>query len=99
MLGWAMEMGASQPAIAEHAKPTLSDEQQGVLTQALINVNTTRVHGVTISTVLLRCVLLANQAQRLQLLCRYNITNTSSVLSVRMVSSRVSQQSPKMHWT
>eukprot|EP01082_Thalassiosira_pseudonana_P003493 g3574.t1 g3574 contig12:2350866-2353254(+) len=53
MLGWAMEMGASQPAIAEHAKPTLSDEQQGVLTQALINVNTTRVHGVTISTVLL----------------------------------------------
>lgn len=28
MLGWVMEMGASQAAIAEHAKPTLSDEQQ-----------------------------------------------------------------------
>ncbi len=53
MLGWAMEMGASQAAIAEHAKPTLSDEQQGVLTQALVNFNTTTVHGVTIATVLL----------------------------------------------
>jgi len=53
MLGWAMEMGASQAAIAEHAKPTLSDEQQGVLTQALVNFNSTTVHGVTISTVLL----------------------------------------------
>lgn len=53
MLGWAMEMGASQAAIAEHAKPTLSDEQQGVLTQALVNLNSTTVHGVTISTVLL----------------------------------------------
>ena len=54
MLGWALEMGASQTAIAEHAKPTLSDEQQGVLTQALININSTSVHGVTIATVLLR---------------------------------------------
>ena len=54
MLGWAMRMGASQTAIAEHAKPTLSDEQQGVLTQSLININSTTVHGVTISTVLLR---------------------------------------------
>lgn len=54
MLGWAMEMGASQAAIAEHAKPSLSDEQQTVLTQALINVNSTTIHGVTISTVLLR---------------------------------------------
>eukprot|EP00986_Skeletonema_menzelii_P009930 scaffold4643_cov174-Skeletonema_menzelii.AAC.2 len=53
MLGWAMEMGASQAAIAEHAKPTLSDEQQSVLTQALVNFNTTTVHGVTIATVLL----------------------------------------------
>ncbi|KAL7528920.1 hypothetical protein ACHAXR_004062 [Thalassiosira sp. AJA248-18] len=53
MLGWAMEMGASQTAIAEHAKPTLSNEQQGVLTQSLININSTTVHGVTISTVLL----------------------------------------------
>ncbi|KAL7552789.1 hypothetical protein ACHAWF_016045 [Thalassiosira exigua] len=53
MLGWVMQMGASQTAIAEHAKPTLSDEQQGVLTQALVNVNSTSVHGVTISTVLL----------------------------------------------
>eukprot|EP00581_Thalassiosira_minuscula_P009567 CAMPEP_0183703710 /NCGR_PEP_ID=MMETSP0737-20130205/1353_1 /TAXON_ID=385413 /ORGANISM="Thalassiosira miniscula, Strain CCMP1093" /LENGTH=1131 /DNA_ID=CAMNT_0025930507 /DNA_START=86 /DNA_END=3481 /DNA_ORIENTATION=- len=53
MLGWAMEMGASQTAIAEHAKPTLSDEQQGVLTQSLVNINSTAVHGVTISTVLL----------------------------------------------
>jgi hypothetical protein len=49
-----MELGASQPAIAEHAKPTLSDEQQRVLTQSLVNLNTTTVHGVTISTVLLR---------------------------------------------
>ncbi|KAL7518373.1 hypothetical protein ACHAWX_003207 [Stephanocyclus meneghinianus] len=53
MLGWCMELGASQPAIAEHAKPTLSDEQQRVLTQSLVNLNTTTVHGVTISTVLL----------------------------------------------
>ncbi|KAL3782789.1 hypothetical protein ACHAW5_005743 [Stephanodiscus triporus] len=53
MLGWAMEMGASQTAIAEHAMPTLSAEQQGVLTQALININSTTHHGVTISTVLL----------------------------------------------
>lgn len=48
-----MELGASQSAIAEHAKPTLSDEQQRVLTQSLVNLNTTHVHGVTISTVLL----------------------------------------------
>jgi hypothetical protein len=48
-----MEEGASQSAIAEHAKPTLSDEQQRVLTQSLVNLNTTTVHGVTISTVLL----------------------------------------------
>ena len=54
MLGWVLEMGASQTAIAEHATPTLSDEQQGVLTQALISMNSTTVHGVTISTVLLR---------------------------------------------
>jgi hypothetical protein len=53
MLGWAMEMGASQTAIAEHAMPTLSSEQQGVLTQALININSTTHQGVTISTVLL----------------------------------------------
>ena len=45
-----MRMGASQTAIAEHAKPTLSDEQQSVLTQALVNINSTTVHGVTIST-------------------------------------------------
>ena len=54
MLGWCMELGASQSAIAEHAKPTMSDEQQRVLTQSLVNLNTTTVHGVTISTVLLR---------------------------------------------
>ena len=48
-----MELGASQSAIAEHAKPTLSDEQQRVLTQSLVNLNTTNIHGVTISTVLL----------------------------------------------
>lgn len=53
MLGYLMEMGASQAAIAEHAKPTLSNEQQGVLTQSLVNLNSTTVHGVTISTVLL----------------------------------------------
>ncbi len=54
MLGWVMEMGASQTAVAEHAKPTMSAEQQGVLTQTLVNINSTTVHGVTISTVLLR---------------------------------------------
>ena len=53
MLGWAMEMGASQTAIAEHAIPTLSEEQQTVLTQALNNINRTYHQGVTISTVLL----------------------------------------------
>ena len=52
-LAWVMEQGASQAAIAEHAKSSLSSEQQGVLTQALINTNSTDVHGVTISTVLL----------------------------------------------
>jgi nanoRNase/pAp phosphatase (c-di-AMP/oligoRNAs hydrolase) len=52
-LAWVMEQGASQAAIAEHAKESLSPEQQGVLTQALINTNSTQVHGVTISTVLL----------------------------------------------
>ena len=55
-LGWLMEMGASQAAIAEHSKGSLSTEQQGVLTQALLNMNSTNVHGVTVSTVLLRYV-------------------------------------------
>lgn len=53
-LAWVMEEGASQVAIAEHAQSSLSTEQQSVLTQALINTNFTVVHGVTISTVLLR---------------------------------------------
>ena len=52
-LAWVMEQGASQAAIAEHAQSSLSLEQQGVLTQALINTNSTVVHGVTVSTVLL----------------------------------------------
>jgi CBS domain-containing protein len=52
-LAWCLQQGASQAAIAEHAQSSLSNEQQGVLTQALIHVNTTNVHGVTISTVLL----------------------------------------------
>lgn len=52
-LAWVMEQGASQAAIAEHTRESLSPEQQGVLTQALINTNSTQVHGVTISTVLL----------------------------------------------
>lgn len=52
-LAWCLEQGASQAAIAEHAHPFLSREQQGVLTQALVNVNSTVVHGVTLSTVLL----------------------------------------------
>ena len=52
-LAWVMEQGASQAAIAEHAKESLSPEQQGVLTQAIINTNSTQVYGVTISTVLL----------------------------------------------
>ena len=52
-LAWVMEQGASQAAIAGHAQRSLSIEQQGVLTQALINTNSTVVHGVTVSTVLL----------------------------------------------
>jgi len=53
-LTWVMEQGASQTAIAEHAQSSLSPEQQGVLTQALINTNSTEIHGVTLSTVLLK---------------------------------------------
>lgn len=53
-LAWVMSQGASQAAIAEHAHSKLSREQQGVLTNALINTNSTVVHGVTVSTVLLR---------------------------------------------
>ena len=55
-LTWVMNQGASQAAIAEHAHSQLSREQQGVLTNALINTNSTIVHGVTVSTVLLRFV-------------------------------------------
>jgi nanoRNase/pAp phosphatase (c-di-AMP/oligoRNAs hydrolase) len=52
-LAWCLEQGASQAAIAEHAQSSLSQEQQGVLTQALINTNSTVIHGVTVSTALL----------------------------------------------
>jgi len=52
-LAWLMEVGASQTAIAEHSQGSLSTEQQGVLTQALLNMNSTVVHGVTVSSVLL----------------------------------------------
>ena len=52
-LAWCLSMGASQSAIAEHAQSSLSSEQQGVLTQALLQVNTTDVHGVKLSTCLL----------------------------------------------
>jgi len=52
-LGYVMKQGASQAAIAEHVKTSLSQEQQGVLTQTLINTNSTIIHGVTVSTVLL----------------------------------------------
>jgi nanoRNase/pAp phosphatase (c-di-AMP/oligoRNAs hydrolase) len=52
-LAWCLEQGASQVAIAEHAQSSLSSEQQNALTQSLINVNSTVVHGVTLSTVLL----------------------------------------------
>lgn len=52
-LAWTIDQGASQAAIAENAKASLSSEQQNVLTQALINTNFTNVHGVTVSTVLL----------------------------------------------
>ena len=55
-LAWTMEQGASQAAIAEHAQSSLSVEQQGALTNALVNTNSTVVHGVTVSTVLLRYV-------------------------------------------
>jgi len=53
-LAWLLESGASQAAISEHAQASLSQEQQGVLTQALLNTNATKIHGVTISTVLLK---------------------------------------------
>jgi len=52
-LAWVMAQGASQVAIAEHAQSSLSPEQQKVLTQALVNTNSTVAHGVTVSTVLL----------------------------------------------
>ncbi|KAL7569330.1 hypothetical protein ACA910_016872 [Epithemia clementina (nom. ined.)] len=52
-LAWCLEQGASQAAIAEHAQTSLSHEQQSVLTQALININSTQVHGISLSTVLL----------------------------------------------
>lgn len=52
-IAWCLSQGASQAAIAEHAQSSLSPEQQGVLTQALMNSNSTIVHGVTVSTVLL----------------------------------------------
>jgi len=52
-LGWVLERGASQPAIAEHARQSLSGEQQIALKQALINIDSVVVHGVTVSTVLL----------------------------------------------
>jgi nanoRNase/pAp phosphatase (c-di-AMP/oligoRNAs hydrolase) len=53
-LAWLLEIGASQMAIAEHARTSLSPEQQAVLTKALMNINSTTVYGVTVSTVLLR---------------------------------------------
>lgn len=53
-LAWLLSQGASQTAIAEHAQSGLSAEQQGVLTQALMNANATIVQGVTVSTVLLQ---------------------------------------------
>jgi len=52
-LAWVMHQGASQVAIAEHAQSSLSREQQTVLTQALVNANSTVAHGVTVTTVLL----------------------------------------------
>jgi nanoRNase/pAp phosphatase (c-di-AMP/oligoRNAs hydrolase) len=52
-LAWCLKMGASQAAIAEHAQSSLSREQQSILTKALLFANSTVVHGVTISTVLL----------------------------------------------
>ena len=52
-LAWCLGQGASQTAIAEHAQTHLSREQQNVLTQALVNVNSTTIHGITLSTVLL----------------------------------------------
>jgi len=52
-LSWVLGQGASQAAISEHARASLSQEQQGVLTNALVNVNSTMVYGVTVNTVLL----------------------------------------------
>jgi len=52
-LAWVMKQGASQAAIAENCHASLSQEQQGVLTNCLVNTNSTMIHGVTVSTVLL----------------------------------------------
>lgn len=52
-LAYTMEQGASQTAIAEHTQASLSAEQQQVLTQVMLNTNSTVIHGVTVSTVLL----------------------------------------------
>jgi tRNA nucleotidyltransferase (CCA-adding enzyme) len=52
-LAWVMSQGASQVAIAEHPQSSLSQEQQVVLTQALIKTSSTVAHEVTILTVLL----------------------------------------------
>jgi len=52
-LAYTMEQGASQAAIAEHTQASLSAEQQQVLTQVMLNTNSTVIHGVTVSTVLL----------------------------------------------
>lgn len=52
-LAYTMEQGASQAAIAEHTQDSLSAEQQQVLTQVMLNTNSTVIHGVTVSTVLL----------------------------------------------
>ena len=52
-LAYCLEKGASQAAIAENTQATLSTEQQQVLTQVMLNTNSTVIHGVTVSTVLL----------------------------------------------
>jgi len=52
-LAYCLENGASQAAIAENMQPSLSSEQQQVLTQVMLNTNSTKVDGVTVSTVLL----------------------------------------------
>ncbi|MGC9502733.1 CBS domain-containing protein [Baaleninema sp.] len=53
-LGWLMKQGASVPVVAEYIEPGLSDNLQGLLSEALETVETETVWGYDIASVLLR---------------------------------------------